>query len=106
MAKKTVVVDDLDQTSGAETVYFALDGVTYEIDLNEGNASKLRNALTPFIEKGRKVGGGTRRALKPSRGMSRDETAKIREWAKEQGQQVSERGRIAQRIVDLYNAAH
>ena len=63
MAKKVTVsfVDDLDgKTAADETVAFTLDGVAYEIDLSTKNAKKLRAALQPWIEAGRRVGGRRR----------------------------------------------
>jgi len=59
---KTVIVkltDDIDGGDADETIQFALDGRSYEVDLSAGNASKLRDALKPYIEKGR-AGNGTR----------------------------------------------
>lgn len=45
MAKRTItmLVDDLDGSKAAETVSFAVDGVSYEIDVSEENAAKLRD---------------------------------------------------------------
>ena len=47
VAKRTVVVleDDLDGGPADETVTFALDGVSYEIDLSSSNAGRLRESL-------------------------------------------------------------
>lgn len=49
MAQKTIVqlIDDLDGTSNGdiETVVFGLDGVSYEIDLNDDHAGELRERL-------------------------------------------------------------
>ena len=69
MARKVQVLleDDIDGTPGAETVLFSLDGKSYEIDLSEKNAEKLREAFAPWIGAGRRVsspGGG--RAASPS----------------------------------------
>ena len=56
----TTLVDDLDGTEAADTVAFALDGVAYEIDLNEENAEKLREALAGYVAGARRVDGGRR----------------------------------------------
>ena len=63
MAQKVniVLVDDLDGSEATETVTFGLDGTTYEIDLNDGNAAALRDALSGYIGHGRKVGAAPRR---------------------------------------------
>lgn len=107
MAQKVQVllVDDLDGGEANETVAFALDGKSYEIDLTTANAEKLRNALEPYVKGGRKTGG--RATSKRSRGGSGgQDTAKIRAWAKEQGYEVSERGRVPASIREAYEKAN
>jgi len=114
VAKRTihVLVDDIDGGDAEETVKFALDGVQYEIDLSEKNASKLRDAFGPFVAAGTRVGRGGvvvggRAATARGRGgasADRDQNKAIREWAQSKGIQVSDRGRIKQEIVDRYNA--
>lgn len=108
MAKKiiTSITDDLDGSDGAETVTFSYKGTNYEIDLSNKNAQKLESALEPYVNAGRKVG---RASSGSSSGGSRSNAAelqKIREWAASQGIEVSARGRIAQSVVDQYNAAN
>ena len=91
---KTVVVkltDDLDGGDADETVQFALDGKSYEIDLSATNAASFRQALKPYLDKGRIAGGGARsRASRPSGGpveqtlysqLSADEKGRFRAWA-------------------------
>ena len=114
MAQKVniVLVDDLDGSEAAETVSFALDGTSYEIDLNEGNAASLREALSGYVGHARKVsGGGSRRSGSSRRsggsgGGSSSNTRAVREWAKQNGYDVSERGRIAADVQQAYDAAH
>lgn len=108
MAQKVniVLVDDLDGTEATETVSFGLDGTSYEIDLNDANASALREALSGYVGHARKVTGGGRRARKSSGGGSSSNTKDVREWAKSQGMEVSERGRISADVQQAYDAAH
>lgn len=109
MAQKVEVhlEDDLDGGPANDTINFALDGKDYEIDLSTTNAEKLRGALRPFAEAGRKTtrGAGARRTRTRTTGNDPD-TAKIRAWAKENGPEVSDRGRIHQTVKDAYYAAH
>ncbi|GAA3007225.1 Lsr2 family protein [Kitasatospora sp. NPDC006786] len=115
MAQRVQVIleDDLDGGSADETVTFALDGVAYEIDLKSANADKLRGLLAPYVEKGRKQSGrlaGARRpgrsaAARPSGGGAPD-TAKIRAWAKEQGLEVNDRGRVPSNVREAYEKAN
>lgn len=101
------LVDDLDGGTAAETVSFGLDGASYEIDLSKRNASKLRGALEPYLAGGRKVtparrGRGRGRAARAG-GPS---AAEIRDWARENGWQVSDRGRVPAEVREAYDTAH
>ena len=51
MAQKVDVkyVDDLDGSDASGTVAFALDGKSYEIDLSDDNAARLRDSLASFV---------------------------------------------------------
>lgn len=103
----TQITDDLDGSDDASTIAFSVDGVTYEIDLSERNAKKLHAAVRPYVEAGRRVAGRTRAgrrrpSLADARGFS---TAKIREWAKSNGVQIGEKGRIPNEIMENYAAA-
>jgi hypothetical protein len=106
MAQKVniVLVDDIDQTDADETLTFGLDGKNYEIDLNTKNANALREALAPYIGHARRA-GGTRRSSSRA-GSSRSSAGEIREWAKANGFEVSERGRISSEVRDAYASAH
>lgn len=104
MARKTFVelVDDMDGGKADETVSFGLDGVAYEIDLSAENAAELREALGVWAGKARRVGGRRQRGTT----TTGEDTAAIREWARENGHDVSERGRISADVRDAYLAAH
>jgi hypothetical protein len=109
MAQKVniVLVDDIDGSEATETVSFGLDGTTYEIDLNDANAASLREALSGYVGHARKVTGGGRRTRRSSGGSaSSSNTKDVREWAKSQGMEVSERGRISADVQQAYDAAH
>lgn len=110
MAQKIHIVleDDLDGTEATQTVSFALDGTSYEIDLNDAHAEELRQALAVYVGHGRKVGGGARRAggarkSAPAGGATPGE---IRSWASDNGFEVPERGRISAEVRAAYEAAH
>jgi hypothetical protein len=113
MAQKVQVllVDDLDGGEATETVSFALDGTSYEIDLSAKNADELRDAVAKYVGAARKAGrtggsSGGRTTSTRSRGsavMDRDQAAAIRSWAKKKGLKVSDRGRIPASIIEQYN---
>jgi hypothetical protein len=109
MAQKVqvILVDDIDGGAAEETVSFSLDGVAYEIDLSAANAAKLRDAFAPYVGTARRVGGRTAAGRGRARRRGGDSrTAEIREWARANGQKVSERGRIAADVVAAYERAH
>lgn len=107
-----VLVDDLDGDDASETVSFSLDGVEYEIDLNDGNAQALRDALARYIEAGRRVAGrkstgGRGRGRRVAAGGDGGPSASdIRSWARENGWDVPERGRVSADVREAYAAAH
>lgn len=107
MARKVQIVleDDISGGVADETVLFALDGTTYEIDLTAGNADKLRRALSPYIEGGRKVTKSRGRRATSSSGGS-GKAGEIRAWANANGIPVSARGRVSADVVARYEAAH
>ena len=104
-----VLTDDLDGSEAAETVTFGLDGNTYEIDLSTSNAESLRKALAPYLNQARRATGsrrGTGRRGGRGAGGGAASATDIRAWAKEQGKEVSERGRVSSRLREEYEAAH
>lgn len=111
MARKVEVtlIDDLTGGQAEETVSFALDGTRYEIDLSAANAKKLRNTFAKFVDAARKdkgarqVGRGAGRKPAAAAGPS---TSDVREWAKAQGYEVSERGRVANDLIVKFQEAH
>ena len=112
MAKQviTVLTDDLDGGDADRTIEFALDGVSYTIDLSEKNAGKLRKALDPYLAAGTRVGRtsangriGSRAAAAPIR-SSREQNQAIREWAAKNGHDVSDRGRIPASVIAAFHA--
>jgi len=110
----TLLMDDLDGSEATETVRFALDGQPLEIDLNQENAARLRNALGEYVSHARKAGSVGRPGASRPRSSNRteryafpneDDPHAVREWAMANGHQVSARGRISKAIKDAYRAA-
>ena len=110
MAQKiqTLFIDDLDGSDAEGTVRFGLDGSEYEIDLNAKHAQQLRDALARYVGAARRVGGGARRSA--ARGGRRTSasglnTSEVREWARAQGIEVKDRGRVPAEVVVKFKAA-
>ncbi|MFC4945917.1 histone-like nucleoid-structuring protein Lsr2 [Pseudonocardia sp. GCM10023141] len=96
-----VLVDDLDGSVASESVVFGLDGRGYEIDLSGDNAAKLREALAPFVASARRgSAGGAARAQRPA--ASTVNSAAVRQWARENGHDLAERGRIPAAVMTAY----
>lgn len=111
MAQETIVkyVDDIDGSEADGPVKFGIDDHDYEIDLSEDNASKLRTFLAQFTTAGRRIPRkrgttATITAAKPR--TSREQTRAVREWARQNGHTVSDRGRIPVQVVEAFEAAH
>lgn len=118
MAQKTIVtlVDDLtgEEAENISTVEFALDGVTYELDLTDENSTKLHDALSQYAQAGRKIGARRRGGPRPGRvinstggtaGYNRETLKSIREWAKKIGHNVSDRGRLSTEVMQAWQTA-
>jgi hypothetical protein len=103
--KVVEVVDDFDGSPADQTVRFAFNGASYEIDLNREHFEEFAAAIQPYIKAGRKV-GSTRRRGNAGNPNQRLENAKIRAWAQGEGMVVSDRGRIPAPIVEAYRKAN
>lgn len=122
-----MLVDDLTGEVGedVETVEFALDGISFEIDLDEPNATKLRDAFADYIENGRRTGRTSRTGSRPrSRPRGRPPAAtaasstgttsvrttlapavdpqRARKWARNRGYTVPDRGRLPKPVLAAY----
>jgi len=112
MAQKVniVLVDDLDGSEASESVSFGLDGTSYEIDLNDQNAARLRDALAEFVGHARKVGSASRRGGGRRSGggaaTAGPSAKEIRDWARSNGYDVPDRGRVSAEVREAYDAAN
>jgi Lsr2 len=108
MARQTqiVVTDDLDGSAADSTVRFSYQGASFEIDLNKKNAGMFARAIEPYIEAGRKVRTGPGRASRTAPGTSKPNPAEVRAWARDQGVEVSDRGRVPAELVVRFQAAN
>jgi hypothetical protein len=103
----TIVVDDLDGSAADTTIRFGLDGTDYEIDLNEEHANSFRQIVQSYISAARRISGTGR----SGRGAHRrkvpraPDSSQVRRWAKGQGLEVKDRGRVPADLVARYRAA-
>jgi hypothetical protein len=111
MVQKTVVtvVCDLPhdgEVEGNETVSFSVDGTAYEIDVCSKHAKELHDVFGGYIEHARRVSARAAARRKARSGPGREKSSEIRQWARERGDKVSERGRIPASIIQEYEATH
>jgi hypothetical protein len=110
MARRTVLVDDFDESEATQTVEFGYRGRQYAIDLNNEHAEEFDSLLSRYIEAARDITqpavqqSPTRRE-RPSRRRSAQETARIREWARDHDMKASDRGRIPLNVLEQYDLA-
>ena len=118
MARKIVVQVSCDrcgrEVDSENPVELSFGGVDYRTDLCADHAAELSAALTPFLESAERVDGRRRGAARPADGRTattrrptrRDpmQVAAIREWARANGFEISDRGRIPREVEDAYNA--
>jgi hypothetical protein len=123
MAREMIekLIDDLDGSDAVETVTFAIDGTSYEIDLSQKNAAAFRKSLDRYISAARRQGGppsaSRRRSRKPTGQAAKPkptgktskqkrgyDLVRLRKWAGANGVEVPSRGRIPQSVVERYKA--
>jgi len=107
MAQKiqTLFIDDIDGGEAEGTVRFAIDGAEYEIDLSAQHNEELRGIFKNYIAHSRKTGGAARRGARSARKPSAIDTVAARAWARENGYDIKERGRVPASIVTKYREA-
>lgn len=109
MAKKVITTtqfsDDLDGSTAAGTIAFAVNGSTYEIDLSKANTRAFEKTLKPYLDAARKVRTGRAKASGRAKANTKHDLSAVRAWAKANGHEVSDRGRIAGAIIEAYSAA-
>jgi hypothetical protein len=106
----TEFIDDIDGGKADRTITFAVDGITYEIDLSKRNAAGFEKALKPYVEAARRVRRSPNKAAtrggRRGRRESGPDLAAVREWARENGHAISDRGRVPAAILEAYTAAN
>ena len=123
---KTIYTCDLHEgdevTEGVAEVSFAFDGSAYEIDLCPDHREEMEEAFATYVGSARRAnrsgqaaprrtnraassGGSGSSGGRAGGGSDREEVQRIREWAREHGHKVSERGRLSSSVLEAYRAA-
>lgn len=101
-----LLVDDLEGGPAEETVLFSLDGISYEIDVNDRNAKRLRDLLRRYAEAGRYVSGSRLPRASPQTTERRRLSEQIRSWAAANGYPLVGNGRIPRMVLRRYHECH
>ncbi len=102
---QTLFIDDIDGGPAEGTVRFGLDGTDYEIDLSTAHSEELHTVLAGYVTCARKANGTARRGPRGRRGADPFDTRKVREWARAEGIDIKERGRVPAEVIEKYKAA-
>jgi hypothetical protein len=108
---RTYKVDDVDGSDeDVSTVLLALDKISYEIDLSATNEARLREKMERFVAAATIVKPRQPRRPVPRKQVKaarpdREQSVAVREWARNQGLKVSERGRISKEVQAAFAAA-
>ncbi|MEO5499460.1 MAG: Lsr2 family protein [Candidatus Saccharimonadales bacterium] len=111
MAQRVVTmrVSDLsgeDLGDGGQSLNFSIGNAQYTIDLSDKEVEKFFDTFKKYTDVAAKTGrGSAKRTVASGSGRTKEELASIRAWAKDNGHDVSERGRIKQEVVDAYMAS-
>lgn len=104
MVTRTILVSDLSGEPEAETVKIGWKADWYEAELTATERDELDEMLAPYISAGRKAVKRPSKRFVPD--TTSEEREEIRAWAKRQGYEVAEYGKIPNSIYREYQAAH
>jgi hypothetical protein len=110
MAQRVEVqlTDDLDgvdiPAGKGQTVAFGLDGTSYEIDLSNKNAAAFRKVLAPYVDAGRLLRSTS--GAQVTRTYIGADNHTIKQWARSNGYQVNDRGRIPNDVREAFESAN
>jgi Lsr2 len=104
---QTLFIDDIDGSAAEGTVHFGLGGTEYEIDLSAEHQQQLQDGLEAYVRAARRVSGRSRRSARTGRRKPANTAnpTQVREWAKTQGIEVKDRGRVPADLAVTFKAA-
>lgn len=113
MATRVITVDDFDGHDGEDVAKrdFEIAESTFTIDLGDENFKKLQEAievLMPYLEKAKRVkqAGRARRPADVAPRLRGYSNSDVREWARQEGIEVSSRGKIGDEVYEKFIEAH
>ncbi|KUL64841.1 hypothetical protein ADL28_09165 [Streptomyces violaceusniger] len=103
MAKRVIVESDLSGEPDAETVAFSFDGISYTVDLTEGEKEEFSKLLSPYLDVAERVTNSGQTI--PTQATTGPDPAKVRAWAQENGIEVNAKGRVPHSVIAQYEKA-
>ena len=105
MATRTVLVDDMDGGPADVTIAFTIESESYSLDLSNKNADLFWAALEPFLTA---AAGSRNTRMEVIQGelAGVEQRAAVRAWARKQGFDVADRGRIPADIQEAFDESH
>jgi hypothetical protein len=105
MAQKIEVkfLDDIDGSEAIGTLEFTWEGTTIQVDLNQEHMEEYNHVFEYLKSIGRVVSKAKRAPYGSKKGQGSSDTGKIREWLRAKGHQISDRGRIPNRLMEEYH---
>jgi hypothetical protein len=113
---QVVVTCDLEdgEVGASDSISFTYGGKTYTLDLCKKHLEEVKGTLEAYAQAGHPAGraargrrgttGRSARSRRPA-AAQRESQAEIRQWAREQGYAVGDRGRIPAEVRAAYEAA-
>ena len=103
MAKRVIIESDLSGEPDAETVSFAFDGISYTVDLTEGEKEEFAKLLSPYLDVAEEATTTTGQQSIPTQPQSTGpDPSTVRAWAQANGIEVSAKGRVPHSVVAQY----
>jgi len=103
----TLLISDLSgyeiANGKGETIGLSYREANYSIDLTEKEAKGFDKAIAVYLEHAAKVGGGPKKSATVKKGHKATD---VRAWARGQGLEISDRGRVPREILEKYRSAN
>lgn len=90
-------IRERDRGRRGETIEFLFPGRSFAIDLSSAETAKFGSAMSKYLEHAREVAGPPTRR----RGAAVADARSIRGWARQNGLQIPERGRVRDTVAGI-----
>jgi hypothetical protein len=96
--------EDVEATTGRDVT---VNGTQTHLDLCDQDAQKFDTEMNAWVNAGQRMRSPRAATGRPSRSKDdRDKPQTIRDWARKNGFEVSDRGRVPGPVIEAYRAAN